>query len=81
MLQVKFLLLLLLSIQQALAIPRPDGGQTQMSGTSDNNYRLPRSITPENYKLEIFTHLNDTEGFIFRGIVTIKVRKKIEIKN
>ncbi|XP_070497871.1 aminopeptidase N-like [Chironomus tepperi] len=36
-----------------------------------DNYRLPSSVVPENYKLDIFTHLNDSEGFIFRGIVEI----------
>lgn len=40
----------------------------------NDNYRLPQSITPENYKLEIFTHLNDSEGFTFKGIVEITVR-------
>lgn len=39
-----------------------------------DNYRLPTAITPENYKLEVVTHLNDTEGFVFRGIVWIMVR-------
>lgn len=65
----------LLLIAYASAIPRPQQNQ-QSNNTpdiADNNYRLPSSITPENYKLEIFTHLNDTEGFIFRGVVTIKV--------
>ena len=38
-----------------------------------DSYRLPTSITPENYKLEVITHLNDTEGFIFRGVVWITV--------
>lgn len=39
-----------------------------------DSYRLPTAVTPENYRLEVFTHLNDTEGFIFRGIVWITVR-------
>lgn len=38
-----------------------------------NTYRLPTSVTPENYKLEVITHLNDTEGFVFRGNVWITV--------
>lgn len=38
-----------------------------------NTYRLPTAITPENYKLQVVTHLNDTEGFIFRGSVWITV--------
>lgn len=38
-----------------------------------NTYRLPTAITPENYKLNVITHLNDTEGFVFRGSVWITV--------
>lgn len=38
-----------------------------------DSYRLPTAITPENYKLNVITHLNDTEGFIFRGSVWITV--------
>lgn len=38
-----------------------------------DSYRLPTAITPENYKLEVTTHLNDTEGFLFRGVVWITV--------
>ncbi|CAO1423722.1 unnamed protein product [Diamesa serratosioi] len=37
----------------------------------DDNYRLPTAVTPENYKLEITTHLGDEEGFIFKGNVLI----------
>lgn len=39
-----------------------------------DSYRLPTAITPENYRVEVVTHLNDTEGFNFRGIVWITVR-------
>lgn len=39
-----------------------------------NTYRLPTAVTPENYKLDVITHLNDTEGFLFRGSVWITVR-------
>lgn len=42
--------------------------------SSYDSYRLPTSITPENYKLEVITHMNDTEGFVFRGSVWITVR-------
>lgn len=38
-----------------------------------DSYRLPTAVTPENYKLEVVTHLNDTEGFVFRGLVWITV--------
>lgn len=40
-----------------------------------DNYRLPTAVTPENYKLEVITHLNDTEGFLFKGHVWITVRE------
>lgn len=38
-----------------------------------DSYRLPTAVTPENYKLEVTTHLNETEGFVFRGVVWITV--------
>lgn len=40
---------------------------------SPEKYRLPRTIFPEFYKLTIFTHINDAEGFKFYGDVRIKV--------
>lgn len=43
-----------------------------------DDYRLPTAITPENYKLNVITHLNDTEGFIFRGSVWITVSWKVD---
>lgn len=36
-------------------------------------FRLPRSVFPEYYKLNVFTHINDEEGFKFFGDVLIKV--------
>lgn len=39
-----------------------------------DSYRLPTAVTPENYKLNVITHLNDTEPFGFRGVVWITVR-------
>lgn len=39
-----------------------------------NNYRLPDAIVPENYRLEIITHLGDNNNFTFTGDVWIKVR-------
>lgn len=44
-----------------------------------NTYRLPTAVTPENYKLEVITHLNDTEGFLFRGSVWITVSNIIAL--
>lgn len=38
-----------------------------------NNYRLPKSIHPEHYKVQILTHLGDENGFKFYGKVWIKV--------
>lgn len=43
-----------------------------------DNYRLPKAVTPENYKLEVITHLNDTQGFRFRGAVWITVSDENE---
>lgn len=40
---------------------------------SGDDYRLPTAFTPEYYKLEVITHLGDTEGFRFNGNVRIKV--------
>jgi hypothetical protein len=55
-------------------------GQEQSESTtapvndvSYDSYRLPTATKPENYKLNVITHLNDTEGFIFRGDVWITV--------
>lgn len=43
-------------------------------GTSSSNYRLPKSIHPEHYRVEILTHLNDDDqGFKYYGKVWIKV--------
>lgn len=39
------------------------------------NYRLPRSVFPEYYALNILTHINDEEGFKYYGDVRIKVRR------
>jgi hypothetical protein len=73
-----FLLLSLLTC--ALARPQQHENINEQNSTAnkdvaDNNYRLPTAITPENYNLEIFTHLNDSEGFLFRGFVAITVGK------
>ena len=38
-----------------------------------DNYRLPSTVTPENYKLQVTTHLGDKEGFTFKGSVLITV--------
>jgi len=48
---------------------------------SPEKYRLPRSIFPEFYKLNIFTHINDDEGFKFYGDVRIKVNVAENTKN
>lgn len=37
-------------------------------------FRLPRTVLPEYYKLNVFTHINDEEGFKFFGDVLIKVQ-------
>lgn len=37
--------------------------------------RLPKSITPDHYKLKILTHIEDEKPFQFFGDVSIKVGK------
>lgn len=45
-----------------------------VQGTSSSNYRLPTSVHPEHYRVEILTHLNDDDqGFKYYGKVWIKV--------
>lgn len=41
---------------------------------SYNHYRLPTSVRPEHYKLEIATHLDDDKGFEFSGLVAITIK-------
>lgn len=71
------LLTLLLIHQCSSAIPMP---REERSASAD--YRLPTSITPENYNLEITTNLNDTDGdgFTFSGVVEIIVSFLIILK-
>lgn len=73
---VNFIVLLTLLQQCALAIPMQEEQQEVGEARSaDGDYRLPTSITPENYNLEITTNLNDTDddGFTFSGVVEIIV--------
>ncbi|XP_053669421.1 aminopeptidase N [Anopheles marshallii] len=42
------------------------------SSNLNSSYRLPKSITPEHYNLQVFTHLGDERGFIFYGQVVIR---------
>lgn len=70
MLKFVFLTVALLLLQGASA----DLEEVPADDAIYDSYRLPTAITPENYRLEVITHLNDTEGFIFRGIVWITVR-------
>lgn len=70
MLKFVFLTVALLLLQGASA----DLEEVPADDAIYDSYRLPTAITPENYRLEVVTHLNDTEGFIFRGIVWITVR-------
>lgn len=77
MIKVAFLVCALLLLRGASAdieeVPAEDGIY--------DSYRLPSAVTPENYKLEVITHLNDTEGFVFRGVVWITVSIKISSLN
>lgn len=42
--------------------------------SSYNHYRLPTSVRPEHYRLEINTHLNDERGFEFSGLAEITIQ-------
>jgi hypothetical protein len=68
----------MLLMHNAFSIPMIEQDEEPVAMENANkgndNYRLPLTITPENYKLDIFTHLNDSEGFAFKGIVSITVR-------
>lgn len=61
-----------------LAYFAPNGYYCEVQATtySPEKYRLPRSIFPELYELNVFTHLNDEEGFKFYGEVRILVIAK-----
>lgn len=69
MLKFVFLTLALLLLQGVAA----DLEEVPADDAIYDSYRLPTAITPENYRLEVITHLNDTEGFLFRGVVWITV--------
>ena len=60
---LKTFITLLLSIKSMQAL----------SDDAYTSYRLPTSLTPSNYKLEVTTHLGDGEGFKFDGKVWITV--------
>lgn len=59
----------------------PDGAVDAAAATSaavqpeiGAEYRLPQTVHPEHYKLEVITHLNDTnDGFRFSGRVWIRI--------
>lgn len=51
-----------------------------VQGTSSSNYRLPHSVHPEHYRVEILTHLNDNDqGFTYYGKVWIKVSVCVQL--
>lgn len=70
MFRIAAIAFILLLFHRALA----DSIDAQPDDTIYDTYRLPKAITPENYKLFVITHMNDTEGFVFRGSVWITVR-------
>lgn len=53
-------------------LPPPPAAASTEPGAE---YRLPLTVHPEHYKLEVITHLNDSvsDGFRFSGRVWIKV--------
>lgn len=62
--------LLLATIATAIFPIDPKADKELLAG---DEYRLPTALTPDYYKLEVITHLGDTEGFRFNGNVRIKV--------
>ena len=50
---------------------RTSYGAKETVGKGGN--RLPKSITPEYYKLKVLTHIEDETPFQFNGDVQIKV--------
>uniref|UniRef100_A0AAG5D4Y5 Aminopeptidase n=1 Tax=Anopheles atroparvus TaxID=41427 RepID=A0AAG5D4Y5_ANOAO len=45
-------------------------------GRSNQNYtsyRLPQAFRPEHYDLRVYTHLGDEHGFLFHGLVVIRM--------
>ncbi len=48
-------------------------GHDELDVKTHNSYRLPTSVRPEHYKLEVITHLGDDDGYEFSGKVWIKV--------
>lgn len=80
------LLLVLVTIADGLLHNMPIDTTSSKDASADNDvmtvlaetgaeYRLPQTVHPEHYKLEVITHLNDTnDGFRFSGRVWIKVR-------
>lgn len=75
------LLLLLVVVGSASALLRPtDAGKPVVDNAIVDlpepgaEYRLPRTVHPEHYKLEVITHLNDADdGFRFSGRVWIRI--------
>lgn len=68
-----FLFAFLFSSVKCQNITEDDLQPPQEANPVYDSYRLPVAVTPENYKLNVITHLNDTEGFVFRGNVWITV--------
>lgn len=69
----KFILivtLIFILVSQFCVCDEPTEKSTNITG---DKYRLPRSLFPELYKLTVFTHINDDEGFKFYGDVCITV--------
>lgn len=57
----------------------PDNDVMTVLAETGAEYRLPQTVHPEHYKLEVITHLNDTnDGFRFSGRVWIKVGSLVD---
>lgn len=70
------LVICILAITVTTALFPIDPNAAATKERSADEYRLPTAFTPEYYKLEVITHLGDTEGFRFNGNVRIKVSNR-----
>lgn len=69
---VTIVIVTLFSLYSSAAVVDSDEPKKDVSY---EKYRLPKSIRPDYYKLNVLTHINDDEGFKFIGDVAIKVNK------
>lgn len=57
----------------AVVVASDGGALVAKTDVPSEVYRLPQTIFPEYYKLNLLTHIDDEEGFRFLGNVSILV--------